>query len=91
MASSLCNLNLMPSGLTVEHIARVKAAIVLTVRAATYKGICPLSQSPSRRVHSRYVRRVSDLPYSGHSVHLRVFAATGKRIRSLPLKEQLRA
>jgi transposase len=64
--------SLMPSGLTVERIARVKAAIVLTVRAATYKGICPLCQSPSRRVHSRYVRRVSDLPCSGHSVHLRV-------------------
>jgi transposase len=64
--------SLMPSGLTVERIARVKAAIVLTVRAAAYKGICPLCQSPSRRVHSRYVRRVSDLPCSGHSVHLRV-------------------
>jgi transposase len=64
--------SLIPSGLTIERIAWVKATIVLTVRAAARKGICPLCQSASRRVHSRYVRKVSDLPCSGQRVHLRV-------------------
>ena len=34
--------------------------------------MCPLCGSPSGRVHSRYVRQVSDLPCSGRSLRLRV-------------------
>jgi transposase len=36
--------------------------------------ICPLCGSRSRRVHSRYVREVSDLPCSGRNVRLRIMA-----------------
>src|SRR5262249_36515039 len=31
---------------------------------------CPKCQAPSRRVHSRYLRTVADLPWQGVAVHL---------------------
>jgi transposase len=64
--------SLIPSGLIVERIDQVDNTIVVTARAGIQAVMCPLCSSPSRRVHSRYVRRVSDLPCSGRSVCLRV-------------------
>jgi hypothetical protein len=64
--------SLVPSGLIVESIAEVDNTIVVTARAGIQAAMCPLCSSPSRRVHSRYVRRVSDLPCSGRSVCLQV-------------------
>jgi hypothetical protein len=49
-------------------------AILVTARAGIQVATCPLCGSPSRRVHSRYVREVSDLPCSGRSVRLRIVA-----------------
>ena len=48
------------------------AGIYLTVRSEAELVACPLCGSSSRRLHSRYVRRVSDLPCSGLAVHLRI-------------------
>jgi transposase len=72
MPSSFRILSLVPGGLVIESVARIEEAIVVTVRAKASDGICPLCQSVSRRVHSRYVRQVSDLPSSGRGVHLRL-------------------
>lgn len=72
MPSSFQISSLVPGGLAIESFARIEEALVMTVRAKAGDGICPLCQSASRRVHSRYVRQVSDLPSSGHSVHLRL-------------------
>lgn len=48
-------------------------AIVL-VRTSGSVGLCPSCGTVSRRVHSRYRRRVTDLPLSGRIVELLVIA-----------------
>ncbi|WP_413774617.1 transposase family protein [Mesorhizobium sp. AR10] len=48
--------------------------IVITARSGTPARPCPLCSRVSSRVHSRYVRRVSDLPCSGTKVELRLVA-----------------
>src|ERR1019366_6664240 len=63
---------LVPVGLIVESIAQLDDTILVTARAGIQVATCPLCSSPSRRVHSRYVREVSDLPCSGRGVRLRV-------------------
>jgi transposase len=42
--------------------------VVSTVRSTAY---CPVCQQPSTRMHSRYVRSLADLPWSGLRVRLR--------------------
>src|SRR5450631_4247456 len=64
--------DLAPVGLIVESITQLDDSILVTARAGIQVASCPLCGSPSRRVHSRYVREVSDLPCSGRSVRLRV-------------------
>ena len=59
-------------GLIVESVAQLDDSILVTARSGIQVANCPLCGSPSRRVHSRYVREVSDLPCSGRSVRLRV-------------------
>src|SRR5664279_1164611 len=63
---------LVPVGLIVESVAQLDDTILVTPRAGIQVATCPLCASPSRRVHSRYVRQFSDLPCSGRSVRLRV-------------------
>jgi transposase len=63
---------LVPVGLIVESVAQLDDTILVTARAGIQVATCPLCASPSRLVHSRYVREVSDLPCSGRSVRLRV-------------------
>ena len=64
--------SLVPSGLAVEGVSCVDEAIEVTVRAEASIAACPLCGAASRRVHSRYIRQVSDLPCSGRRLHLRV-------------------
>jgi transposase len=61
---------LVPVGLIVESVAQLDDTILVTARAGIQVATCPLCASPSRLVHSRYVREVSDLPCSGRSVRL---------------------
>jgi len=64
---------LVPVGLIVESVApQLDDSILVTARAGILVATYPLYRSPSRRVHSRYVREVSDLPCSGRSVRLEV-------------------
>jgi transposase len=70
MPASFRIASLIPSGLIVESETRTSDEICLVVRAQVLVASCPLCASPSRRVHSRYVRRVSDLPCSGRLVRL---------------------
>jgi transposase len=62
-------------GLRVEHL-RTDADNGLTVVMTTTQptALCPLCQSLASRVHSRYQRRVTDLPCSGRTVTLLVHA-----------------
>lgn len=45
-------------------------AITLAVKTIASEAICPCCKSRSFRVHSRYVRRVADLPWHGVTVRL---------------------
>jgi transposase len=66
--------SLVPGGLIVESVTHLADVVLVTARAGIQVATCPLCRSPSRRVHSRYVRQVSDLPCSGWGVRLRVVA-----------------
>jgi transposase len=66
--------SLIPTGLIVDSVVQDGDAIIVTAHAGAQMAMCPLCCSPSQRVHSRYIRQVSDLPCSGRGVCLRVVA-----------------
>jgi hypothetical protein len=51
-----------------------KAGRLIMVRPTRSFGVCPSCGVVSQRVHSRYQRRVSDLPLAGRSVQLVIIA-----------------
>ena len=70
MSKSL--LSLLPPGLIVDQVTldADRVMVAAHVRAAT--AACPLCGRPSRRVHSRYDRRLGDLPWQGRVGELRL-------------------
>ncbi len=62
--------SLIPAGLSVERFEVVDGVLVVTASTRMKEAVCPSCHWSSRRVHSRYVRRISDLPCSGRSVRL---------------------
>ncbi|MEF2559261.1 ISL3 family transposase [Aurantimonas sp. C2-5-R2] len=62
--------SLIPAGLSVERFEVVDSVLLVTALARTRDSACPSCGSPSRRLHSRYVRCVSDLPSAGRPVRL---------------------
>lgn len=66
--------SLIPVGFAVRSINQEGDVLVVTTQAAASSASCPLCRFPSRRIHSRYVRQVSDLPCSGRRVFLHVVA-----------------
>ena len=56
---------LLPKGFRVVGALSEGDFTVLTVRAASANSSCPLCGAISDRVHSRYPRRLADLPISG--------------------------
>ncbi len=64
--------SLVPRGLVVESIDEECDGITVTTHAQAPSAACPLCGSDSRRVHSRYLRQVADLPCVGRKVRLRV-------------------
>ena len=65
---------LVPRGLTVESAALEGGEAVIVVRAVGRASVCPECGASSYRVHSRYRRRLADLPIAGHLVRLVVMA-----------------
>lgn len=59
-----------PSLLKLEKIVLRSEAIVLIVNTMQPMSCCPRCQSPSLKVHSRYQRRVADLPWESIAVRL---------------------
>src|SRR5690348_5403456 len=55
----------------IEQI-HVTTEITLTLRAASPTAACPCCGTVCKRVHSRYSRKLHDLPSSGRPVHLLV-------------------
>jgi transposase len=72
MPANLRISSLIPAGLIVDSVTQGGDTIVVMAHAGAQMANCPLCRSPSPRIHSRYVRRVSDLPCSGRGVCLRV-------------------
>ena len=66
--------SLIPLGLAVEGVASGEGAILITAKAVSATASCPLCKASSRRIHSRYVRRVSDLPCAGRGIRLNLVA-----------------
>lgn len=58
-------LSLLPVGLAVERVTIAADRVIVAVHARAATAACPLCQRRSRRVHSRYVRRLGDLPWQG--------------------------
>lgn len=57
-------------GLAVEGITSSDGIILITAEAVCTSATCPLCEPPSRRIHSRYVRFVSDPPCTGRGIRL---------------------
>ena len=74
MHQSLRPYSLVPGGFVVESAIHDANTTMVTVRGSKDSGTCPSCGTISRRVHSRYQRRVVDLPLSGRSVQLVVIA-----------------
>ena len=65
---------LVPLGFVVEDATCDGATTVITVRRASRSSPCPGCGTNSERIHSRYLRRVADLPLAGRPVRLVVVA-----------------
>ena len=65
---------LIPQGFVVESAVCEDSVTVITVRGRNRIGVCPRCGRSSERVHSRYRRRLLDLPMAGLSARLVVVA-----------------
>lgn len=74
MQQALHRSSLVPRRFVVECACYEGDKAVITVRASGSVGLCPSCGTVSRRIHSRYRRRVTDLPLSGRVVELLVIA-----------------
>jgi hypothetical protein len=64
----------VPAGFIVESVSSDERGVVIVVRSGSLSNECPSCKTASARVHSRYRRRVADLPLSGRRVQLIVLA-----------------
>ena len=80
MQKALRPFALVPPGFVVESAVCDSATTLITVRPTSQASTCPECGVSSDRIHSRYLRRVTDLPMAGRTVHLVVMA---RRFRSL--------
>ncbi len=69
---------LLPPGLIVEQVQMGDGTVAAAARSGEARSRCPDCGIPSGRVHSRYVRSVSDLPAHGKLVRI---ALTVRRFR----------
>src|SRR6516164_10200290 len=74
MQQALHRSSLVPRGFVVESAYYEGDKAIIAVRVSGSVGLCPSCGTVSRRVHSRYLRRVTDLPLSGRIVQLLVIA-----------------
>ena len=66
--------SLIPAGLAVENVSFDVEIVLITARAVAAAAACPLCGAASSRIHSRYIRSVSDLPCAGRGIRLRLAA-----------------
>ena len=74
MRTAIANHELLPEDLDLESFGIEAGRVSITVSSGARKCLCPVCGRGSSRVHSRYSRAVSDLPWHGISVELEVRA-----------------
>ena len=74
MRTVVANHELLPQGLHLESIDIQTGRVTISVSSGARRSRCPHCGRVSSRAHSRYSRTVSDLPWHGISVMLRIFA-----------------
>ncbi len=62
----------LPEGLEVTTIEMIKGVLTITAVSSQLFPCCPLCDTKATRVHSRYTRRLADLPCGGQQVRLLV-------------------
>jgi transposase len=67
-------LPLIPGGLVVEQVLPEPDRVTVVARSRLSTAACPDCHASSSRVHSRYERRLADLPWQGRPVALRLRA-----------------
>ncbi len=67
-------LPLIPGGLVVERVLPEPDRVTVVARPRLPTAACPDCRAPSSRVHSRYERRLADLPWQGRPVAVRIRA-----------------
>ena len=66
--------SLVPNGFVVEGVSSELSGLVLKVQAASETSRCPGCGAASARIHSRYQRRLTDLPISNKPVRIVILA-----------------
>lgn len=61
-------LPLIPPSLVVDHFQQSKEAIWIDCRFRSTGAKCPECRKASNRIHSRYERRLADLPWQGRTL-----------------------
>ena len=67
-------LPLIPGGLVVDQVLPEPDRVTVVARPRLPTSTCPDCHAPSSRVHSRYERRLADLPWQGRPVAIRIRA-----------------
>ncbi len=74
MRTAIAPHELLPKGLYLESLSIETGRVGIRVASGASKSRCPVCGLVSSRVHSRYSRTVSDLPWHGLPVTLEVRA-----------------
>src|SRR5215213_9564034 len=74
MRTAIAAHKLLPKGLYLESLSIGAGRVSISAASATRRSRCPLCGGGSSRVPSHYSRAVSDLPWHGISVELKVRA-----------------
>src|SRR3954447_10281658 len=61
-----------PAGLVIDAVTAEADRLLIVARPVSLEAPCPECGRRSRQIHSRYDRRLMDLPSHGRAVHLRV-------------------
>ncbi len=74
MRTVVASHELLPKGLELESLSVETGHVGICAGSGARRCICPVCRHGSSRVHSRYSRTVSDLPWHGISVTFKIRA-----------------
>jgi transposase len=74
MRAVIASYELLPRGLKLQSLSIGARHVSICVRSGATRCVCPVCGHRSARAHRRYHRTVSDLPWHGISVTLKILA-----------------